>query len=291
MREEKASCVTLFLWKKGWAKRWFQLSPSGVLSYSLSPNSVTRGSIQIMLATISSNPDQRLIHIDSGTMLYHLKTLSSEDHERWTAAFREYRSGVLENDLGQATNGDNEGVQVPDTNGTIVVGTSRAIAALETGLSGSAALAADIAKMGKNIDHLRTLLQRLALAAESRELYQQLSDLAAQLSKDHTQVRDTADEQYRQWRTVRDLLATDKAAGLENQDSADHYSFRKSVTSTRSSISEQFFDAEDIVLSGGDDDFFQGEEEGNEEDSSDDDEDGNTIRHFVTLIDYISYVT
>lgn len=75
----------------GWARRWFQLSASGVLSYSTSPASVTRGSIQILVATISINPLQRLIHIDSGTMLYHLKTLNAEDQAKWTNALREFR--------------------------------------------------------------------------------------------------------------------------------------------------------------------------------------------------------
>ncbi|KAM3579255.1 Oxysterol-binding protein 3 [Umbelopsis sp. WA50703] len=100
---------------QGWAKRWFNLSSTGVLSYSIHNKSICRGSIQIFLSTISVNPQQSLIHIDSGTMIYHLKTLTPEDFEKWTKALRFHKSQnmanghhVIEGNLGGPTVSENE---------------------------------------------------------------------------------------------------------------------------------------------------------------------------------------
>lgn len=62
------------------------------MSYSIHNKSICRGSVQIFLSTISVNPQQRLIHIDSGTMIYHLKTLTPEDFEKWTKALRVHKA-------------------------------------------------------------------------------------------------------------------------------------------------------------------------------------------------------
>src|ERR1700730_13261371 len=84
-------------WSSGWAKRWFNLSATGVLSYSIHNKSICRGSVQICLSTISVNPQQSLIHIDSGTMMYHLKTLTPEDFEKWTKALRYHKTTAIPN--------------------------------------------------------------------------------------------------------------------------------------------------------------------------------------------------
>ncbi|KAI8093758.1 Oxysterol-binding protein-domain-containing protein [Halteromyces radiatus] len=84
---------------QGWAKRWFRLSPSGVLSYSTSPTGVPRGLIQIRISTITHQPKSRTIHIDSGTMIYHLKALTPEDHETWTKHLKKHRASGLETEV------------------------------------------------------------------------------------------------------------------------------------------------------------------------------------------------
>ncbi|KAF1801489.1 Oxysterol-binding protein-domain-containing protein [Mucor lusitanicus] len=78
-----------------WAKRWFELSSTGVLSYSVRNGDIKRGSLQIMLATISIAPKQRTIHIDSGTTTFHLKALSADDFDQWLSCIRKQRSGTL----------------------------------------------------------------------------------------------------------------------------------------------------------------------------------------------------
>ncbi|KAI8394249.1 Oxysterol-binding protein-domain-containing protein [Radiomyces spectabilis] len=77
---------------QGWAKRWFELSPSGVLSYSMRPNDMKRGSIQTMLSTISIYPRQRTLHVDSGATIYHLKALSAENFDMWVTGLRQCRT-------------------------------------------------------------------------------------------------------------------------------------------------------------------------------------------------------
>lgn len=103
----------------GWAKRWFELSPTGVLSYSVRRGDIKRGSVQILLATIAISPKQLTIHIDSGTTIFHLRALSSESFDKWLNCIRSKRNGTDK----VMWNGDiAEGVQsaislIPDTSG------------------------------------------------------------------------------------------------------------------------------------------------------------------------------
>jgi hypothetical protein len=86
---------------QGWAKRWFQLSSTGVLSYALSPTSVARGVIQIRQATLTSQPKTLTLLIDSAgmTTTYHLKALSVEDHELWTRHLKHHRTQALAEEI------------------------------------------------------------------------------------------------------------------------------------------------------------------------------------------------
>ncbi|KAG1110776.1 hypothetical protein G6F42_015228 [Rhizopus arrhizus] len=103
----------------GWAKRWFELSSTGVLSYSVRSGDIKRGSLQIMLATISIAPKQRTIHIDSGTTTFHLKALSADDFDQWLNCIRKQRSDTLTESWNDNDTMANVGVQsaislVPD---------------------------------------------------------------------------------------------------------------------------------------------------------------------------------
>ncbi|KAI8066541.1 Oxysterol-binding protein-domain-containing protein [Gongronella butleri] len=77
---------------QGWAKRWFELSPNGTLSYSVDPYGIKRGSIQVILTTMTIYPKQRTIHMDTGTTIYHLKALTKEDFEKWVEVLRRQRA-------------------------------------------------------------------------------------------------------------------------------------------------------------------------------------------------------
>ncbi|CAG8603156.1 9300_t:CDS:2, partial [Paraglomus brasilianum] len=73
----------------GWAKRWVRIE-DGILSYYQHPYGPCRGTIYIVLSTVSSNRAFRSIHMDSGTATYHLKTLTNEDFDKWMAIIRKY---------------------------------------------------------------------------------------------------------------------------------------------------------------------------------------------------------
>ncbi|KAL9547865.1 hypothetical protein MBANPS3_005961 [Mucor bainieri] len=88
LAEDPGNYVLIF----GWAKRWFELSSTGVLSYSVRSGDIKRGSLQIMLATIAIAPKQRTLHIDSGTTTFHLKALSADDFDQWLNCVRKQRS-------------------------------------------------------------------------------------------------------------------------------------------------------------------------------------------------------
>lgn len=53
---------------------------------------IKRGSIQILLATISLSSKQRTIHLDSGTTIFHLKALSNDSFDVWLNCIRTKRS-------------------------------------------------------------------------------------------------------------------------------------------------------------------------------------------------------
>lgn len=73
----------------GWAKRWVQID-DGILSYYQHPHGPCRGTIHIVLSTVSSNQAFRSIHLDSGTTTYHLKALTNEQFDEWMMVIRKY---------------------------------------------------------------------------------------------------------------------------------------------------------------------------------------------------------
>lgn len=73
---------------KGFARRYFILLQSGLLSYSFGPGQPTRDEIFLPRAAISTAPGRKDIHIDSPVITFHLKCLSIEDFTNWMAAFR-----------------------------------------------------------------------------------------------------------------------------------------------------------------------------------------------------------
>ncbi|KAI8380170.1 Oxysterol-binding protein-domain-containing protein [Blakeslea trispora] len=80
---------------QGWAKRWFELSSAGVLSYSVRKGDIKRGSLQVGLATIVISPKQRTLHIDSGTTTFHIKATSTDLFEQWLSFIRARKSVSL----------------------------------------------------------------------------------------------------------------------------------------------------------------------------------------------------
>ena len=72
----------------GFARRYFTLYHSGVLSYSFEPGQPARDQILLPQAAISTAPGRKDIHIDSPNATFHIKCLSSEDFTRWMSAFR-----------------------------------------------------------------------------------------------------------------------------------------------------------------------------------------------------------
>ncbi|KAG0037630.1 Oxysterol-binding protein- protein 3 [Podila clonocystis] len=76
---------------QGWAKRWFQID-NGILSYSKSQNGPCRGKVHLVLSTVTVSQASNMIHIDSGTMLYHLKALNVDDYKAWTKTIKAFKA-------------------------------------------------------------------------------------------------------------------------------------------------------------------------------------------------------
>ncbi|KAK4520906.1 uncharacterized protein ATC70_006789 [Mucor velutinosus] len=251
---------------QGWAKRWFTLSPTGVLSYSTSQNSVTRGSIQILVSTISYNPNLRQINIDSGTMLYHLKTLTESDYDLWQSALTETRRKNGEYD-------DSPIPQIEHSKSIVSVAASKRHssrygenkkirAEIEQGLETSSLHQQNTLFLAKIIEELEQVLIRNDL--------QSIQPLMEKLDHQKLQMVADANEQISQWKNVQNYFASSglrrsgsispiisSAQQTQGDDTIhedyEHLHRSSSVYSRMSGYSDQFFDAEDIVLSGGED--------------------------------------
>jgi hypothetical protein len=72
----------------GYARRYFILRNNGSLCYSFGQGEEVRDQIHLNNAAFSSSPNDRYIHVDSGTATFHLRALTRSDYEEWMAALR-----------------------------------------------------------------------------------------------------------------------------------------------------------------------------------------------------------
>ncbi|KAF8807598.1 oxysterol binding protein [Phlegmacium glaucopus] len=79
---------------QGFARRYFTLYQSGILSYAFEPGQPVRDQISLHNAAISTAPGRKDIHIDSNTATFHIKCLSTSDFDNWMTAFRCYSFGI-----------------------------------------------------------------------------------------------------------------------------------------------------------------------------------------------------
>ncbi|KAL0097849.1 Oxysterol-binding protein-domain-containing protein [Phycomyces blakesleeanus] len=278
---------------QGWAKRWFSLSSSGVLSYSIDKDSIIRGSIQVMASIVSNNESQRLIHIDSGTALYHLKTSSTEEHSSWVNALKVYDITANESKKSILNRSGITAVKAS-------VPTKSIDDWIECGLKDSIRLSNEAYKMTSILQELKKQLDGKTNKADySEELKMSIEKLMSQ----HKLVTNGIREQEEQWQstqnTLHSLPATNPRNPLNLLNSSKASTVRSLVEhneagssmgriqrlleesskqSQLSLYSEEFFDAEDFVLSTEEDYLEAGEENDNiSEGDSSDDEDGHDI--------------
>ncbi|KAI0067905.1 hypothetical protein BV25DRAFT_1834873 [Artomyces pyxidatus] len=75
---------------QGFARRYFVLLQSGLLSYAFEPGKPFRDEIFIPRAAISTARGAKDIHIDSNNATFHMKCLNTEDFDGWMTAFRQF---------------------------------------------------------------------------------------------------------------------------------------------------------------------------------------------------------
>lgn len=242
---------------QGWAKRWFRLSASGVLSYSTSPTGVPRGFIQIRISTITNQPKSRALHIDSGTMIYHLKALTPEDHEVWTKHLKKHRASGLETEVESFE----EWRHKRQSRHVSAIAKEKAKVDVSRGLQGS--------------QYVKEKLQCLdQWIKEQKDHYaDNQPDWIVRLVQLTEDLEVAIDRQDQQWHVIQetviqaDPFGQNKTSGTStplstiadtNTDSIDPSSpvsgmagLRRTATmlSHNSSFSEEFYDAEDIELS------------------------------------------
>lgn len=90
----QANCSVAQPRLSGFARRYFTLYHSGVLSYAIEPNQPARDHILLPQAAISTALGRKDIHIDSANATFHIKCLSEEEFTSWMTAFR-YENPLL----------------------------------------------------------------------------------------------------------------------------------------------------------------------------------------------------
>ncbi|KZT44580.1 hypothetical protein SISSUDRAFT_1056912 [Sistotremastrum suecicum HHB10207 ss-3] len=75
---------------QGFAKRYFRLYSSGLLSYAYHPDLSPRDQIDLSSAVISNKSHRLDIHIDSDNSLFHIHCESSAQFDQWMSDFRRF---------------------------------------------------------------------------------------------------------------------------------------------------------------------------------------------------------
>ncbi|KAI8373304.1 Oxysterol-binding protein-domain-containing protein [Blakeslea trispora] len=291
---------------QGWAKRWFTLSPTGVLSYATSQNTVTRGSIQILVSTISYTPNLRQINIDSGTMLYQLKTLTESDYQLWQSALTDVRrknGGLDEQTLIEEYSNNNSNnkssislaTKRASSSRNNVLDTRRIRADIEHGLEASL-------EQKKETAQLDTTIQELEKVLDSNNALSFVEDLMEQLNTCKNQLMTSTQEQSARWKSIQSQFAISyRRSGsmspiVQPSDGSipeDHEAINRtsSIYSHMSGYSEQFFDAEDIVLSDGEEEEEEVMDQGSTIDDSSDEDSTSLSAHQALNLDSMATVT
>lgn len=68
---------------QGFAKRWFKLDSTGLLTYHDDPEGPVKGGLNVRMCVITKLPPRLLMTLDSGTELFHLKALTDSDYGQW----------------------------------------------------------------------------------------------------------------------------------------------------------------------------------------------------------------
>ncbi|CAO3610212.1 unnamed protein product [Mucor fragilis] len=269
---------------QGWAKRWFELSKAGVLSYSASPTSVTRGSIQILLATITLNPQQRIIHIDSGSTLFHLRCQTDDEYKKWTQALKAYRNDELlhkeytDTPQEEQTQQQQDLILPPEIQLLPNSSSTSSFAAdyhsadmiwsqIDAGIRNAELLSSNIAILKKNTEslfHRENLSESFTLAKES----DLITSLATEQARQWREIQATIQHLLKGDPTLNSLSMTRSQSKIKLPAEADIKPTDNDVTLLRtrstntscssihnSFMSDQFFDAESVVLTDDDEDY------------------------------------
>ncbi|KJA26139.1 hypothetical protein HYPSUDRAFT_37022 [Hypholoma sublateritium FD-334 SS-4] len=81
---------------QGFARRYFTLHQTGLLSYAFEPGQPIRDQVYLNHAAIVAEQGRKEIHIDSNTATFHIKCLSVDDFDNWMTVFRKFISTGIE---------------------------------------------------------------------------------------------------------------------------------------------------------------------------------------------------
>ncbi|KAI9032632.1 Oxysterol-binding protein-domain-containing protein [Phycomyces nitens] len=293
--EDNANDIAGWILKKrrkrlqGWAKRWFQLSHAGILSYATSPTGVKRGAIQIRVATLTFNEPQRMIHIDSGTVIYHLKALDKNDFALWCTAFKRFKAT-------EGCEGNSRGWEVPENSVDTSHGSADPVqTAITKGIESARNVQYEVENYMQNADHIKHILNRVGQIQGLEDLKPHITAFYTQLEKDKDHIQKSMRQQTTEWKNVQEAFQTfihpshqgsprnrnlfSIQEGMSEVDGGSGGEYRgiyksgsESSSTRMSTMSDMFFDAEENILSE-EEDVSDSSIYSDDDDDDDDDED------------------
>jgi hypothetical protein len=260
---------------QGWAKRYF-VCDKGHLAYFKFEAGLCRGSIPISLSTISIDLDHLVINIDSGSSLWHLRALNKLDFEKWVEVFKRHKAIQAESTKASRSNIMSTS---PSNDGIF------ASAAMESPKS----IALDT-RVRAFLGELETLVTRIRSSVEDEKLTKKkqsqedlsllkmVQDLSVMFANEKQDILDQLDCEASKSKSLQtayaDILQENNQLRMELGKGTVQEYHRSHVHDTRgtnylhlraasvtSTASENWFDAEEIVISAA--------EESSEEDEKD----------------------
>ncbi|ORZ26146.1 Oxysterol-binding protein-domain-containing protein, partial [Absidia repens] len=219
---------------QGWAKRWFQLTCSGTLSYSFSPTTKVRGLVHIPMSIITSKPKALAFHINTGNnTYYHLKAFTTDEYANWATHFKRLRVSNVETQVDHFEQWRHKRQSVHLTS----IVKDKARGDVSRGLQASQLVKEKLLCLDKWI--------------QGHQQNQMQSDWVSRLIQLKNEVDIAVKRQDQLWHVVQDTVWQADPFGLNrahlNQDS-DENSHKSNRISVDSALSETFYDAEDVKV-------------------------------------------
>lgn len=248
---------------QGYAKRFLVLTRDGILTYATSPDKLTRDSIAIPHASVTTSKRHGTLHVDSGSSVFHIKMLGAADFDTWHDQLKSFIPESAEGAKRRIYVSSENGKDLEPVDLSHLFASSRTVGSLITAISDK------VKQMQRDkVDQSYLMSLIPGKSAEDSPLAQ-LSTLIDSLSAEHGNLQHALESK---------IPASEIQHGTMNSLQSRTTGHRMSISSFHTTNDEAtFFDADasmggDGLVDGGE--SSREESSGAEEEDDDDDESG-----------------